>query len=324
MTARKRHLRDHARTGRIVLTGLWADAVLVMASSAYNGGEAFVALHQPQGQGIALGVAVDVALAVALVGDRALHLEDRTSAWGRALRIVTAAMSLALNCGVTLWQGHLGVAIFHAFLPVLLVLLSEYAQDITLQFGEIADEYKAAEKADRDAQLTADRAEWEARQQQESRPAYPMAPIPVAAPPIFRVGGSAPAAVVTGRPGPLPAGRPDFAPAVQPGGQPTDRPGEQPGSSARTAPAGRPEPVRVDRDGSPRKRPGKPKTDAQLSRAVRELAEANGGSPPSQYAVRQQFSIGGSRAARLLAELDTTPAGPPSSNGAATREGSAR
>lgn len=128
-------------------------------------------------------------------------------------------------------------------------------------------------------------------------PAQPIGP-PVL--PAFRVGGTAPSAQQD-----------------QPGEQSADRSG----GSTRTDPAGRPEPVRAERDGSPRKRTGKPKTDAQLSRAVRDLAEQNGGSPPSQYAVRQQFGIGGSRAARLLAELDTTPAGPPASNGAARKEG---
>jgi hypothetical protein len=69
-----------------------------------------------------------------------------------------------------------------------------------------------------------------------------------------------------------------------------------------------------------RKRTAKPKTDAQLSRAVRDLADRNGGSPPSQYAIKQRLGVGSARAARLLAELDPTSAGPPASNGAATRK----
>lgn len=69
---------------------------------------------------------------------------------------------------------------------------------------------------------------------------------------------------------------------------------------------------------------GKPRTDAQLSRAVRDLTRRNGGTPPSQYQLRQALGIGSGRAARLLAELDTTPTGSSVSNGAAPREGDSR
>ncbi|HEX2299061.1 MAG TPA: hypothetical protein VHH34_11180 [Pseudonocardiaceae bacterium] len=297
---------DHLRTSRVVLTGLWADAVLVMAASAWNGGLAFEALGQHLGEGIALGVAVDVGLAVSLIGDRALHLHGKSSHWGRALRIITALMSLALNCGVQLWLGHYGVAAFHAFLPVLLVLLSEYAQDTTLQFGEIAEEHTAAVKAERDAQLRADREKWEAEQVARSVP-------PVVPSPAVSIG---------------PAVRPEFAPAVRPAAQP-----DRPAGSTRTGPADRTAPHRADRSGSAtrsgpapiprsgRKRTGRPRTDAQLSAEVRALAEQNG-APPSQYQLKQRFGIGTGRAARLLAELgDLTPVGEPGHNGTARKEG---
>jgi hypothetical protein len=146
---------DHARTGRLVIAGVWACAAIVMVSSARNGALSFQALGEHPLAGFALGVAVDVALAVALVGDRALHLAGRSSAWGRALRITTCLMSGALNCAVPLWLGHVGIAAFHSFLTILLVLLTEYAQDGTLQFGEIADEADAVERAGAEAQQRA-------------------------------------------------------------------------------------------------------------------------------------------------------------------------
>ncbi|HEX2300992.1 MAG TPA: hypothetical protein VHH34_21200 [Pseudonocardiaceae bacterium] len=167
MSAPRRRV-DHTRTSRIVLTGLWADAVLVMAASAWNGGRALAALGDPFGFGVLLGFAVDVGLAVALVGDRALHLAGRVEPWGRALRIITALMSLALNCAVAAWLGHTGLAVFHAFLPVLLILLSEYAQSSTLQFGEIAAEHAAAVQAEQDAKLAEERAAWETEQAQRA------------------------------------------------------------------------------------------------------------------------------------------------------------
>jgi hypothetical protein len=146
---------DHARTGRLVIAGVWVCAAIVMVSSARNGALSFQALGEHPLAGFALGVAVDVALAVALVGDRALHLAGRSSAWGRALRITTCLMSGALNCAVPLWLGHVGVAAFHSFLTMLLVLLTEYAQDGTLQFGQIEDEADAAEHAEREAEQRA-------------------------------------------------------------------------------------------------------------------------------------------------------------------------
>ena len=92
-----------------------------------------------------------------------------------ATRAVNCAL-MALNCSVQLWLGHYGVAVFHAFLPVLLVLLSEYAQDTTLQFGEIAEEHAAQEQATRDAQLRADRQKRETEQTTLRPPPAPCSP----------------------------------------------------------------------------------------------------------------------------------------------------
>lgn len=166
MTARS----DHARTGRLVTIGMWACAAIVMVSSARNAAWSFEILGDSPIAGFALGVAVDMALAVALVGDRALHLAGRKSRWGRALRITTCLMSGALNCAVYAWLGQVGIAIFHSFLTVLLILLTEYAQDFTLQTGAIADEHEAAERAEqRTRQAEADEAARLAREQAEAQ-----------------------------------------------------------------------------------------------------------------------------------------------------------
>jgi len=157
---------NHARIGRIVMVGLWLDAGIVMSASAVNGGRAFVALGEPFAAGLALGVAVDVALAVALWGDRALHLAGESSPWGRVLRVTTALMSGALNCSVAVWSGHYGVAVFHAFLPLLLILLTEYAQSSTLKFGTIADRQRAAGEA---ARTEAELAQRQERQEHNRR-----------------------------------------------------------------------------------------------------------------------------------------------------------
>jgi len=146
---------DTAGVSHVVLTGLWADAALVMAASAWNGGRAAQALGDPFWWGFMLGIAVDVGLATALAGDRSLYQLGRREPWGRAVRIVTALMSLGLNCAYPIWAGQVGLVLFHAFLPVLLVLLSEYAQSLTLHFNTIAAEQVAAVKADWDANHTA-------------------------------------------------------------------------------------------------------------------------------------------------------------------------
>ncbi|MGH4017507.1 MAG: DUF2637 domain-containing protein [Pseudonocardiaceae bacterium] len=115
------------------------------------------------------------------------------------------------------------------------------------------------------------------------------------------------------RTGPAPGQRRAFVPAVRSAGtgtpaRTTDRPSDptRPGTTDRSP----------DRSAG---RTGEPWTDAQLCRAVRELAEANGGSPPSRYQLKQRFGIGSGRAARLLAELGAVTApGSAESNGATT------
>lgn len=92
---------------------------------------------------------------------------------------------------------------------------------------------------------------------------------------------------------------------AQPADPATQQPASQPTEQKHSAPT--------------RKRASKTRTDAQLSKAVRELAERNGGIPPTRYQLRQTLGVGNDRAARLLAELSgVTPVGPPASNGAAT------
>lgn len=146
------------RTRKLVLAGVWSDAALVMAASAWNGGHVLQDMGDPAGFGTLLGLAVDVGLAVALIGDRTLHLEGKSEPWSRWVRNVTAAMSLGLNCAVPFHLHHWGQMVFHAFLPVLLVLLSEYAQKLTLQFKSIIDEQAARELAEREAARAAERA----------------------------------------------------------------------------------------------------------------------------------------------------------------------
>jgi hypothetical protein len=139
------------RTGRWIVAGTWGCAVIVMAASAANAALTYGALGDNRLLGLATGVAVDIGLCVALIGDRRLYMHGITSPWGRALRITTAAMSLILNTGIAVRDGHLFMALMHAFLPILLVVLTEYGQDVLLQFNALA-----RKEAEREGDLTSD------------------------------------------------------------------------------------------------------------------------------------------------------------------------
>lgn len=126
------------RTGRAVVAGTWGCAAIVMVGSAASAAVAYDFLGEHWGLGLATGIAVDVALCVALVGDRRLYAHGLSSNWGRGLRVTTASMSLVLNSGVAFATGQFFLAFLHAFLPILLVVLTEYGQDVLLQFTRLA------------------------------------------------------------------------------------------------------------------------------------------------------------------------------------------
>jgi hypothetical protein len=126
------------RTSRRIVWGTWGCATIVMAASAANAALTYGALGDNRALGLATGIAVDIGLCVALIGDRQLYVHGLSSTWGRALRITTAVMSLILNTGIALRDGHYFAALLHAFLPVLLVVLTEYGQDVLLKFTALA------------------------------------------------------------------------------------------------------------------------------------------------------------------------------------------
>jgi hypothetical protein len=134
------------RTARRIVWGTWGCAGITMAASAANAALTYGALGDNRVLGLATGVAVDIGLCVALIGDRRLYAHGLTSTWGRVLRITTAVMSLVLNTGIAVRDGHYFLALMHAFLPVLLVVLTEYGQDVLLQFTALQ---RAQQETDR-------------------------------------------------------------------------------------------------------------------------------------------------------------------------------
>jgi len=117
-----------------------------MAGSATNAVLAYGALGDNRLLGLATGLGVDIGLCVALIGDRQLHLHGLTSHWGRALRVTTLAMSLVLNVSIALREGHYLSALMHTFLPLLLVVLTEYGQDVLVKFTTLARDNTAGQR----------------------------------------------------------------------------------------------------------------------------------------------------------------------------------
>jgi hypothetical protein len=125
------------RTGQRITRGIWVCAGLTMAGSALSGALTFDHLKEFWGVGLATAIAVDVALWVVLTGDRQLQQLGLTSGpWGRTMRISTATMSGALNCGYSILGGQVFLAVLHAILPLLLIGLTEYSQTVGLALTE--------------------------------------------------------------------------------------------------------------------------------------------------------------------------------------------
>jgi hypothetical protein len=150
-TAEEAILDALMRTDRRIACGVWTDAGLTMAGSALTGWQTFTGLNEWAPLGLATAIAVDVALCVVLTGDRQLIALQLDSGWkGRVMRVMTALMSGTLNCGMAIIDHHPFLILLHAFLPILLIGLTEYRQAVSLAIANaIADErqrQKAEEK----------------------------------------------------------------------------------------------------------------------------------------------------------------------------------
>jgi hypothetical protein len=122
------------RTVRGIVAGTWGCAAVVMTANAWNAFLAYEYLGDNRGLGLATGIAIDLALIVALIGDRRLHAQGISSPWGRPMRTTTLLMSLIFATGVQIMLGNHFLAFLHAFLPILLWVLTEYGQSVLLDF----------------------------------------------------------------------------------------------------------------------------------------------------------------------------------------------
>lgn len=282
------------RTGRRIVAGTWGCAGIVMAGSATNAVLAYGALGDNRLLGLATGLGVDIGLCVALIGDRQLHLHGLSSHWGRALRVTTLAMSLVLNVSIALRDGHYLSALMHAFLPLLLLILTEYGADVLLKFTALARDQEATQQA--------------------------MAPAAAPLPQLHR-----PLA-----PPPVTARRVDEAATTTPLPRIAPPP-SQPATSPLVAPAPQPATVRTSPQLTTRDTPGPSagsgipdaaSTDDDLVARVRELIADSEGRTPGRRTVAKQLGVT-EHAARTALEMVGATTGP-ALNGAAAEPQASR
>lgn len=156
--------QDVDRTGLVTTRAQWGVASVVMAGSAASAWVAFGQLGEHPAIGAITAVGVDLALASGLVIGRRLRAVGITTVWGTVLLWLTSTMTLLLNSGASAVTGHWVLAGAHAFLPVLLVVLTEAGSEAQLKLLRLQRDTTASELAAVDAQLVADRAAREAQQ----------------------------------------------------------------------------------------------------------------------------------------------------------------
>jgi hypothetical protein len=123
------------RTRNKINVGIWICAALTMMASAASGAYTFNHLKEAWGLGLGTAVAIDVALWVVLTGERQLQLLGlKSGRWGTTMRYGTAAMSIILNCTAAWLDGSPMLVILHAFVPLLLVGLSEFSNECAQKF----------------------------------------------------------------------------------------------------------------------------------------------------------------------------------------------
>lgn len=149
------HVLRVERTRTAITGGTYVVAAIVMLFSLVTSYELLKDLGVDPSIAWLLGFAVDLALCIALVGDQTLQRLGVDSGWLRGLRWVTLAMSLFLNTGTSWdltgaspvnWPG----VVVHSLAPLLLVMLTESAQDVQLRLTGILDRLNEEQDRDRE------------------------------------------------------------------------------------------------------------------------------------------------------------------------------
>jgi hypothetical protein len=149
---------DVERTGRDTTVAQWGVAIVVMVGSAISAGIGFHYLGEHAAIGVITGLGVDLALASGLVIGRRLRAVGITTGWGTVLLWLTGLMTLCLNSGAAVLTGHWALAVAHAFLPALLVVVTEAGSEAQLKLVRLRQQRLAEEQAARRAQVAVERA----------------------------------------------------------------------------------------------------------------------------------------------------------------------
>jgi flagellar biosynthesis GTPase FlhF len=167
---------DVERTARDTARAQWGVAGVVMVGSMAGSGLAFHYLGEPAALGVLIALAVDLALATWLRISSRLRAVGLTSRAGWVLEVITAVQTLYLNVGAAVFRGidqdsavaHWCLGIAHSFLPIDLVLFSLASAGARMKLLRLQRDTEAADRAERDRQLAAERAEFD-QQQRERR-----------------------------------------------------------------------------------------------------------------------------------------------------------
>jgi hypothetical protein len=127
------------RAGQWVYGGTWVAATIAMAVNAGNAVVTFGSLGGNRAVGLGIGIVVDAALVVALIGDRQLARHAERSYWSWALQLYAMVMGLTIAVSAAVATKHYLLAGLLAGVTPLLWLLMGYGQDVFCKFARITD-----------------------------------------------------------------------------------------------------------------------------------------------------------------------------------------
>lgn len=159
-------LAEIERISQIVTVAQWSVASVVMGGSAMSAWTAFGQLGEHPIIGAVTAVGVDLALATTLAINGHLRRVEATTPWGTVLLWLTGLMTLLLNSGASAVEGNWPLAFAHAFLPALLVALTEAGSAAQMKLQRIKREAEATEQAAQETRYAADQARYAAEQRQ--------------------------------------------------------------------------------------------------------------------------------------------------------------
>lgn len=133
----QREIERTEQAGQVVYAGTWTGAAIGMVANAGNAVVTFGTLGGNRGVGLAIGVFVDVAVIVALIGDRQLAKHGKRSGWSWAVQAYAMVFGLTIAISAAVYSDHYLLALLLAGVLPLMWLLMGYGQDAAIKFAGI-------------------------------------------------------------------------------------------------------------------------------------------------------------------------------------------